>query len=352
MGADASGGHGGGGSGGSVYITTVLFSGHGGISVNGGSGYGEGFGGAGGRIAVHVSWLREYAGDLTAYGGLGGTSRPNTDPGHAAGGTVYYTDTNQGLRFRKASFDQHSETLWRDGFMKLYLDNQNRNELLPTVIENENGTLFEVDEIEIHNHVVLWLHGMNSELIAHKFIGDRTGQMHLRFNQKMYCEVVESQSGFTIAPVSYRIDRNAEIVFPSTLFLLGTRTHVDGLISGVYDLFVAEGSVVTFTSTTRTALFSNGTYDFITQPGNISFSQITVQRRSVVALSEIQEDLTVTASKLTIKFNGLVNMNRGSIDTGDATIESQGVLNLDYTGYPAESGKSDLKTFFIRLGLS
>ena len=57
-------GNGGGGSGGSVLIETMMFSGHGRVTANGGNSHGSGGGGAGGRIAVHVAWLREYAGSL------------------------------------------------------------------------------------------------------------------------------------------------------------------------------------------------------------------------------------------------------------------------------------------------
>ena len=52
----------GGGSGGSILIKTLMFSGHGSIQVNGGNGRGSGGGGSGGRLAVHISWLREYSG--------------------------------------------------------------------------------------------------------------------------------------------------------------------------------------------------------------------------------------------------------------------------------------------------
>ena len=41
------------------------------VIANGGSAEGNGGGGAGGRIAVHVAWLREYSGKYTAYGGTG-----------------------------------------------------------------------------------------------------------------------------------------------------------------------------------------------------------------------------------------------------------------------------------------
>ena len=60
-GADATN-SGGGGSGGSILIQTVTFSGHGKINADGGRGHGNGGAGSGGRIAVHVSWLREFAG--------------------------------------------------------------------------------------------------------------------------------------------------------------------------------------------------------------------------------------------------------------------------------------------------
>ena len=39
-----------------------MFSGHGSILANGGDSVGGGGGGSGGRVAVHVSWLREFAG--------------------------------------------------------------------------------------------------------------------------------------------------------------------------------------------------------------------------------------------------------------------------------------------------
>ncbi|KAI8478546.1 hypothetical protein Bbelb_437250, partial [Branchiostoma belcheri] len=249
MGESATGSNSGGGSGGSVYLTTVIFSGHGSVNADGGNGVGYGYGGA------------------------------VEDAGNGAGGTVFYTDTNQGLQHRKASYDPNQNTtLWQDAFSKLLLDNDNRNDILPTVIMNENGTYFEFDEIETKNHVVLWLHGGSDTLVAHKFVGDRTGQVHLRPGQKMYCEVVESQTGYTVAPVSYKIDAGAEIFFPSSLTLLGTRTTIEGVVTGVYDIFLAKGARTTFASTTQTGIMINQVYDFLTSPGNITFGTMTVQR--------------------------------------------------------------------------
>ncbi len=69
--------HSGGGSGGSVWITVGALNGSGVISANGGAGNGLGGGGGGGRIAVHYTRpvTNAFAGNLTAHGGDGGTSR-------------------------------------------------------------------------------------------------------------------------------------------------------------------------------------------------------------------------------------------------------------------------------------
>lgn len=58
--------------------------------------------------------------------------------------------------------------------------------------------------------------------------------------------------GYSVAPVSYKIDQGAEIIYPSSLTLLGTRCTFEGLVVGVHELVVAEGADVVFSSTTQT----------------------------------------------------------------------------------------------------
>ena len=352
-GADASGSSsGGGGSGGSVWISTLMFSGHGTISVNGGAGSGDGFGGAGGRIAVHVSWLREFAGDYLSLGGLGGPNNGETYGGNAACGTIYYTDTNQGLHYKHTSLDEKNNTVWEDAFRKLLLDNQNLNHILPTMIENDNGTdYFEFDELETQNHVTMWLFEQNATLVVHKFVGDRTGLLHLRPGQTMYNEFVESESNISVPPVSVLIDLGAEMICTTTLTLLGTRTTLHGRLTGVQDLYIAEGADVMFTSTATTAFLANGSYVLVTEPGNITFSWLTVQKDSRIDFQETEETFTLTASEFTIKYHGHVHMNRGSIHTGDAVIESEGYLNLNATGYGPETGPGKGWTMEDGIGL-
>ena len=118
-------------------------------------------------------------------------------PGFKAGaaGTVYYTDTNQGLTHRPVLINEANHTVFGEGFTKLTIDNVNRNPDIATVIINENSSYYEVDELEMRNHGVLHIHGSNSTFVVHNFTGDRTGLVHLRPGQKMFVQVVESKKG-------------------------------------------------------------------------------------------------------------------------------------------------------------
>jgi len=104
---------------------------------------------------------------------------------------------------------------------------------MPTVLMDESGGRFEFDVVKLLNLVTLWVDNMNATVVIHKFDGDRTGRVHLRGYQVMYVEVVESEVTRSIAPVSYRVDSTAEIVFPTELVVLGTRTVIMGLVTNV-----------------------------------------------------------------------------------------------------------------------
>lgn len=343
LGGDASGSDSGGGSGGSVYIVTQNFSGHGLIDSSGGAGYGRGYGGAGGRIGVHVKWFREYTGDLVSYGGYAGSSALSIDETkNGAAGTVYTTDSNALGLDKKATIVVNGTTVYLDGYIKLVIDNDDRNHVLGTMVMSDTGTtpyVFEFDEVEANNHAVLWIEGSDSELIVHKFDGDRTGLMHLTGQQKVYSEYVESTSGYTVAPVSYKIDYGAEIILPSTTILLGTRSDMNGLLTMVQNLTIADGANVVFSSTAQTALIEAGNYTHLTAPGNISFSHLTIQRGSEVTFTEKPgSSLYLDLTKLSIKYEGLMWMNKGTIISGNGVVESLAILDVNFQGHGSQAG--------------
>ncbi len=318
---------GGGGSGGSIYIHAVNFSGHGNISTEGGQAVH--YGGAGGRIGVKVLWLREFSGRYIAFGGLAEEC--------GAAGTTYYTDSRKGLTHREPE-NTTDGIVFKDGFRKLSIDNDNRNHEIATVIESESGTVFEFDEVDAKNHVVLQMLGPTDTMIVHKFTGDRTGLFHLQTGQKLYVEYIASQIGYTIAPVSYLIEPGAELISPSTMVMLGTRTTVQGILTNIHNLSIAEGAETVFHSTAQTALLENDHYVHQTDPGNVTFASLTIQRGSVLELRHIDQPLTLHVDTLRLKYQGLLNMNRGYIDSDTSVVESEGLMQLSYTGHGPETG--------------
>ena len=136
----------GGGSGGSAWITTNFFQGHGEITARGGLGntYGSALGGsgAGGRIAVHMSKRDKFRGTYSVFGGEGKDSR------QGGPGTVYVEET-RGIYI-------HS---------RLYIDNNNAKPVKEFVLNERNpredyhrrvdGVLtdYHFDEIMVLNQV-------------------------------------------------------------------------------------------------------------------------------------------------------------------------------------------------------
>ncbi|MEW8547022.1 MAG: hypothetical protein AB2693_26200, partial [Candidatus Thiodiazotropha sp.] len=341
-GGDATGDNSGGGSAGSIYISTQNVSGHGLFSASGGSGHGLGYGGAGGRIAVHVKWYREFSGDYEAFGGYAGNSRSESDTTrNGAAGTVFATDSNELGLDKKEVLIINGKTVVRDGFTWLYLDNDNRNLELGTVVMADDGAdwhSFEFDQVEAVNGVVLWLDGDNSTLDVKEFDGDKTGNMHLRGHQKIFVEYEPATTGYTVAPVSYNIEAGTEIILPSTTHMLGTRTELKGLMTNVQNLTIAEGSSTVFTSTAQTALIEAEEYVHETQPGNISVTCLTIQRGSTATFTDVADNLVLTLTKLRIQYQGLMMMNKGTIYSDSGVVESEAVLNADFMGHPNEVG--------------
>ena len=341
-GGNASGDNSGGGSAGSIYISTQNVSGHGLFSTTGGNGYGIGYGGAGGRIAVHVKWFREYSGEYQAFGGFAGSSRSSSDDTrHGAGGTVFATDSNELGLDKKEVLIVNGKTVVKDGFTWLYLDNDNRNLELGTVVMADDGAdwhSFEFDQVEAINGVVLWLDGDSSTLDVKEFDGDKTGKMHLRGHQKMFVEYEPAKTGYTVAPVSYDIEEGTEIILPSTTHMLGTKTELKGLMTNVQNLTIAEGSWTVFTSTAQTALIEAEVYVHETSPGNISVTCLTIQRGSKATFTDVADNLVLTLTKLRIQYQGLMMMNKGTIYSDSGVVESEGVLNADFMGHVNEAG--------------
>lgn len=357
-GQDGTGASAGGGSGGSVLFETTDFAGHGEINVNGGNAakptnghHGMGFGGSGGRIGIHARYHYKFAGRLRAFGGHG------TSTNYGAAGTVYKEETERGPQYAELKYNPDTNVTSVVGEHRyLFVDNNDQHVpwVFTMLMEGESNN-YELDEVHITRHANIRLyHPLNSSnvtVVVHKFIGDRTGLFHLRENQIIYVEVVESQTNETYAPCSYRIDEGAEIVFPSSVDIIGTRTWLAGRITGVHHLVIAGGGDVMFFSTAQTALVENKEYIHITEKGNFSFATLTVERNSVAEFQRITHPMNIVVNEFRVKYQGALIMDEVEIESADAWIESQGVFHMDARGFNGEEGPGKGFTSDDRIGM-
>ncbi len=340
-GGDGTGSHAAGGSGGSILLETINMTGHGIIAVSGGHGIGRGSGGAGGRIGIHCQWRYSYGGQFDNFGGAGGEIHGKHHSG--AAGTTYKEENFRELEYRHKKYDKKLNTTFLAvDHTYVHSDNIGQSSPAATLLMEYDTMDYEFDEMELTGTSRLLLyHPDNSsqvELVAHRFIGDRTGQLHLQVNQVAYIEVVESESNRTEAPCSYIIDAGAEMVLPTEFHVHGTNSSLAGLITGVQHLYIEDEAFVTFHSTGHTAFLENGTHIRVTNPGNYSFDTFTVKRGGHAGFNKITDLLQLQTSCIRVKYQGLFFMNHAAIQCSYAWIESEGVFYLDGKGHPPEEG--------------
>ena len=246
------------------------------------------------------------------------------------------------MEYRKLKYAENTNhTYFQVDHRYVHVDNEGLLVPVPSMIMEELSTHYEFDEMELTGHSrLVFYHPQNSNVTAvvHRFIGDKTGRLHMRDRQKLYCEVVESTRNVTEAPCSYIIDYGAEIILPTEVHLHGTNTDLYGLMSGVHHLYILDGAHVTIYSTAQTALIENRQYTHVSEKGNISLPTINIYREGFLSFSKIATDITVTAAFLEIKYEGTVMMNHGFIDVGELDVEAESHITLDGTGYEPNEG--------------
>ena len=343
-GTDGKGSNAGGASGGSILITTTNMTGHGEISVTGGSGTGSGSGGSGGRVGIHCRWRYRYGGKFTDHGGQRGQ---NGGPA----GTVYKEENFRPLEYRHLKYMKETNTtMLAVDHTYVHIDNDGFDVPGATVLMEENTTYYEFDEMELtgYSRLVLYHPGdVNVTAVVHKFIGDKSGQFHIRRDQKIFVEYIESETNKTEAPCSYRIDVGAEIILPSAFNMHGTRSVFEGMIVGVRDLLVSYGAEADFYSTSQTALIENNEYIAVSQPGNISFAVVVVKKGGDIEFRKNTGFLRINCDILKIKYQGKISMNHGKVLSSFAWLDSQGHFNLDVGGHPAEIGPGAGSSFSL-----
>ena len=337
----------GGGSGGSIFIQTTNITGHGVMSVKGGEGEGRGGGGSGGRIAVHCRWRYQFGGQYENYGGRGQGQWRYSHTG--AAGTTYKEENLRELEYRHKKYDPVLNTTFLAvDHSHIHADNAFGHSPAPTMLMDPGRFLYEIDELELLGTTRLLIYHSDIttqvQVIVHTFIGDKSGQIHLRHNQQLFAEVVEAVMNRTEAPCGFIIDSNAEIVLPGEFHVHGTNGTIAGTITGVHELYVEDSALIVFESTANTAFLQNGSYVRVTDPGTFAWDTVHVKRFGVCNFLKVDEIVEIQVSQIQVKFWGLLYVNHARIFSTFAWIESKGVLHLDGGGFEAEEGDSPGQT--------
>ena len=342
------GGNAGGGSGGSVLVDTTNMTGHGVIAVNGGDGVNNGGGGSGGRISIRCRWRYQYGGEFHNFGGDGDGTHKQTHAG--ASGTTYKEENLRELEYRHKKYDPvHNMTFLAVDHTYIHSDNWLKYSPQPTLIQDPPRDSYEFDEMELTGSTYLWIYhpeGVDQvNVTVHKFIGDKTGQLHIRERQKVFVEYVESETNKTEAPCSFIIDEDAEIVFPSEVHIHGTNSTFGGLITGVIELYLENGTWAEFLSTGNTALLENQKYVDVRLKGNYGFGKLHVKRGGKGGFLQIRDRFNLEVAEINVKYQGNMYMNNAEISCTYAWLESEGVLHLNGKGDPPEEGSSPGQTY-------
>jgi hypothetical protein len=369
-GSNGVGGNAGGGSGGSILMYATNITGHGIMAVNGGNGVGKGGGGSGGRISIRCEMRYSYGGQYLNYGGDGTGSYRSKHAG--ASGTTYKEENLRELEYRHKKYDPVHNTTFLDVDHKMiHSDNRLKYSPAPTLIQDPPMKCYEFDEMEITGSTITWIYNCSMpvptgststwidhcssdvpsvneslyncsntnfvELVAHKFIGDKTGTLHVREYQRAWVEYIESVSNITEAPVSYIIYYNSEIVFPSEVHIHGTNSTFAGLITGVHSLYIEDAARAEFKSTGNTSFLENGEHFRATNRSHFAWDQLHIKRNGYAGFLDIEE-FSLEISEIKVKYQGNLYMNAAKINSTYSWIESEGVFHLNGHGSAAEAG--------------
>ncbi|XP_071506021.1 uncharacterized protein [Diadema antillarum] len=337
-GSDGDGGAGG-GSGGSMWIFCTTVKGYGRFSVDGGNGFidssaadiSSGGGGGGGRFALYFKFNQTSTGfSYHARGGEGWASASSQMENGGAGTVFIYDMTiqhrtlildNGGLQPRTPH-----HTLWN--YAEIALDGC-RSWILPQSGRHffANGTYtYHFEELQVNGaaHAAVLTDPVDSEatLFFLYMIGDRTGTLHIGFNQTLDLERPEID-----LPFSTRVYHGGYLglapdttVHDVSIWMHGTLGHIIHLVIRHYGVFSME----------------HGGHTEGHNSSFYSFKTIVVQDFALMSSrtsTTLDPGITLNVGSLDVEGGGEVRFSHAFIQAENLTIDDGGHLHSDGFGY-------------------
>ena len=223
------------------------------------------------------------------------------------------------------------------------IDNLMRSVQDPVTIDEINITSNEFSEVHLFRRAALNMavRQERSVLKMERLFGDRTGLLHSRANQTIYLEASNTAHSVSKPAVNLRVDKDAEMVFGASLYVIGDGAKSTGQIPGdssftldgrmieVTHLFVTKRLKSRFHSHAHSADIHNGTTT-VSAPGTFVLATFEIQDGSEVFFPDFRGMQCEV---------GLVHMKYGSVIVADSYRVSITSLLLETGSTITGSGK-------------
>ncbi|KAI8481428.1 hypothetical protein Bbelb_408020, partial [Branchiostoma belcheri] len=288
-GADGAEGSGG-ASGGSILIRTDTFEGTGSIECSGGQGDGsDAGGGSGGRVAVHYT-SSTFQGNIQAYGG-----QSSIEAG--AAGTVLLE--SGGLWTLKV--DNNGQTVYLENIGDFFDLSEVSGRTWVNVPPSGSYNFATLD-LRGNAHLAFDVDAAAPNLVRYytvqKLVGDRTGDVSsLPTLNVGPGQMITIQRTDYYLPINFKVHKNGELSMPSSIMLHKGLNIVEGTLSGISELTVAD-STLTFGGEAETATSDQDhpILDFTTS--------LTVGANAVVHMTGTENLYELKAQTLTVQARG------------------------------------------------
>lgn len=206
-------------------------------------------------------------------------------------------------------------------FTQLRIDNLMRSVQDPVTIDETNMTDHDFSQVHLFGRAALNMAVRKERTVLKmtRLFGDRTGLLHARANQTFYLEASATEHSVSKPAVNLRIDKDAEMVFGASLYVIGDGAKATGQITGdssftingrmidVTHLFITKRLKSRFLSHAHSADLHNGTLT-VSAIGSFVLATFEIQDGSEVLFPDVH------GMQCTV---GLVHMKYGSVIFAD-----------------------------------
>ena len=248
--------------------------------------------------------------------------------------------------FRRRTFVTLKSLL--TGYFLFYrIDNLMRSVNDPVTIDETNITSHSFSEVHLFRRAALNMAVRQERTVLNmaSLIGDRTGLLHSRANQRIYLEVSSTEHSVSKPAVNLRVDNNAEMVFGASLYVIGDGAKgtdqisgessftLDGRMIDVTHLFITKRLKSRFQSHAHSADFYNGTLN-VAAPGTFVLATFEIEDGSQVYFPDYR-GMQCEVGLLHMKYGSVIVADTYRVSISSLLLETGSRITASGTDRPS-----------------